>query len=283
MDHEQLQLQARYRELIQTYQDVRVQDRVMGDDLSRELDLVECTMLDNPPAGCRKGLVLPGEMDTPQGVPPLLSLTIEEAGIEVLSDEEILALIADRDRTPPARYVRGVFNQGKVGSCGAESAVGALRTRRNQDGGDCPMLNPYAVYNTTSGGIDRGSTLRDNLAFLQEFGCPSEAVWPRSHGWRKKPSNAAMDDALNYRIAKDGIVRVRNRREFQTMVLAGHPLYHGYTGHAIFGVDLLDLVRFEYQNSWGASWGNNGRGTLAYERIYWPYGCYAIVAVRGRG
>lgn len=616
------QLQTRYRELLARYMDKPAQDRVMGGSLDMELDAVECAMLDNPPQGCRKGLVLPGEMERPESVPVLYSLTLEEAGINVMSDEEILAAIADKDRTPPNDYVKVTLNQGQVGchdektevltdagwqswqsyngtsllatinplthkmefqkptdlhaydydgmmycaentstdfcvtpnhrmyvrpwnerirtlnpdylmkradslgwysgllaapsgfcgteltqitvgnriydgddflalvalvasdgwvggaestwrrtsfccfrddrigivrplaarlgfvetksrpgvwevsdpalahwmrtnlfdgevyrsphkhipsiikcasqrqielflkfygdqstsgsrrafftsstrmaddiqelllrigkrcgtyeraprsstmkdgrhidadnctkdititewgskrqsierrstrvehykgpvfcatvpnsilvtrrngkvlisgnSCGAESAVGGLMCRRNQDGHEHVTLNPYGVYAYTSGGVDRGSTLHDNLAVLQAIGCPSEKVWPRSKGWRAKPNTDALADAAKYRVAKDGVIRIKNRRELQTMVLAGYPIYFGYTGHAIFGVDLLDLTRFVYQNSWGASWGNGGRGTLTYDRIYWGYGVYAIIALRGK-
>jgi len=276
----QQQLQAKYLDLLRQYTEtpMRPYDAFA---FNTEFDRIECAMLDTPPPGCRKGLVLPGEMERPEAVPLLYSLTLEQASIRVMSDDEILAAIADQNRTPPDSYVKVTLNQGSVGSCGAESAVGGLMCRRNQDGYDHITLNPYAVYSYTSGGADRGSTLHDNLAVLQEVGCPSEAVWPRTKGWRTKPTSTALADAARYRVARDGVIRIQNRREFQTMVLAGYPVYFGYTGHAIFAVDLLDLTRFRYQNSWGASWGANGRGTLTYDRIYWAYGVYAIIALRG--
>jgi hypothetical protein len=90
-----------------------------------------------------------------------------------------------------------------------------------------------------------------------------------------------MEDAQNYRIAMDGVVKVQSRREFITMVLSPFPIQFGYTGHSIFAVDILDLNRLRYMNSWGG-WGDNGRGTLSFDRVYWPYGCYAVIAVRGK-
>ena len=281
----QIQMLARYNELLARYQDVRPQDRVCGpgrDPLVEELDAIECQMLDNPPAGCRKGLVLPGEMEKPKGVPMLASLTLEDMDIKVLSESEAMDIISDPDRTPPDHYVRKIINQGQVGLCASAAAVGARACRFNQDGEDSPELNPSAVYNTTSGGSDRGSTLHDNLAYMQEFGCPSVEAWPHSKSWRTKPSNEAMQDALNNRIAKDGVVKVRNRMEFITMALAGYPIQFGYPGHSIFGDDILDLTRLDYTNSWDITWGNEGHGTLSFDRIYWPYGAYAVIAARGK-
>ena len=281
----QIQMLARYNELLARYQDVRPQDRVRGpglDPLVEELDAIECQMLDNPPQGCRKGLVLPGEMEKPKGVPMLASLTLEDMDIKVLSESDAMDIIASRDRTPPDHYVRTIANQGTKGSCAGDASAGATACRHNQDGEDVPQLNGYFSYHWTSGGSDRGSTLHDNLAICQLHGQASEAVWSRSRGFLATPSEAAMEDALNYRIAKDGVVKINNRMEFITVVLSSvGPVQFGYTGHSIFCSNIVDLTRLTYVNSWG-DWGNNGRGTLSFDRVYWSYGCYAVIAARGK-
>jgi hypothetical protein len=274
-------LMSRYTELMKWYTEPLPQDRGGDSDVARELDEIECALLDNPPAGCRRGLVLPDEMEYPKELPPLNSLTLEQASIKVMTDDEMLATIARRDRTSPDKYVADVLSQQSVGSCAAEASCGAVMCRRNQDGIKTPKLNAYAMYNTTSGGSDRGSTLHANLAFIQTHGCPSEAVWPRSQGWRTRPSAAAMEDALKYRAAKDGVIEIKNKRELWTMVLSGYPIQFGYTGHSIFCADVLDLNRLIYVNSWAPTWGNNGRGTLEASRVFWGYKVYAVVATRG--
>ena len=278
------QLFAQYNEALNRYMDEKPQNRVGGlrnVPLSRELDYLECAMLDNPPQGCRKGLVLPGEIEQPRGVPKLKALTLEQANIYVLSESDAMDMIASSDRTPPDAHVGSIANQGSVGSCAGEAAKGAAKCRRNADGKDTPSLNGYFPYHWSSGGSDRGSTLHDNLAVLQEYGCASEDVWPRSKGWRATPSDDAMQDALNYRLPLDGVVKVNNRMEFITMVLSGFPVQFGYTGHSIFCSDIVDLNRLTYVNSWG-DWGNNGRGTLSFDRVYWSYGAYAVIAARGK-
>ena len=278
----QANLFAHYTEAMKGYLVTRPQDRVRGyekDSRVAYLDKLECEMLDNPPMGCRKGLVLPGEIEQPRGVPTLKSLTLEQADIKVLSDSEAMDIIASSDRTPPDSYVTSIHFQGNVGSCAGEAASGANQCRRSEDGKDAPALNGYFPYHWSSGGSDRGSTLHDNLAVLQEYGCASEDVFPRSKGWRSTPSDDAMQDALNYRLPLDGVVKVNNRMEFITMVLSGFPVQFGYTGHSIFCSDIVDLQRLTYVNSWG-DWGNNGRGTLSFDRVYWNYGCYAVIAAR---
>jgi hypothetical protein len=262
---------------------VRPQDRVgnsVAQNASAVLDAIECAMLDNPPAHCRRGLILPNEMDRPRNVPKLKALTLEQMDIKVLSDSDAMDIIASRHRTPPDEYALNIHNQGSVGSCAGEAASGATACRKNQDGLTTPALNGYFPYHWSSDGVDRGSTLHDNLAVLQQYGCASEKVWPRSKGWRATPSEAAMEDALNNRLPDDGVVKVNNRQEFWTMVLAGFPIQFGYTGHSIFSSDIIDLIRLKYVNSWGA-WGVNGRGTLSADRIYWGYGAYAIIATKG--
>lgn len=278
---DQAQMRARHAELLARYIDKRPQDRGQMPGIEYQLDQIECAMLDNPPAGCSKGLILP-EGERAKGVPPLASLTLEELDIKVLTDDEILDIINDPNRTPPDKYVLSIHDQGQVGSCAGEAASGSAECRHNQDGSGAPKLNGYFPYHWSSGGADRGSTLDENLAILQEYGCASEAVWPRSKGFRATPSDAAMEDALNHRIAKDGVAKLKDRREFITMSLAGFPIQFGYTGHSIFCSNIIDLMRLEYANSWSAKFGNNGRGTLSFDRVYWGYGVYAVIAPRGK-
>ncbi len=275
------QLKARWQQLLEAYQSTRVRGSAERHDLECALDAAECAMLDNPPVGCRRGLVLPGEMERPRNVPELATLTIEDAGIDVLTEAEVRDILASRDRTPPKDYVKFRLNQGSVGSCAGEAAAGVAATRVAQDGLPSVALNGYALYHYTSGGVDRGSTLHDNLAVLQEYGCPSEAVRPRSRGWRAPWTQAEFEDAEKYQVALDGVIRLRNWAEFATCLSKSvFAVYFGYTGHAIFASDLLDYTRLVYENSWGSSWGDNGRGTLSRDRVYWGYGVYCVIAMR---
>lgn len=279
IDH--TQLYARYRKLFRAYCERCPESRDDPRGLLQALDAAECALLDHPPPGKRKGLLLPSEMvGKPRVmVPRLKSLTIEEAEIIVLSEEELRVQIDNLNRTPPQESVTDILDQDGAGSCAAEACDQATMTRRNQDGQKRVKLNPWFAYRVTSGGVDRGSSIRDGLAFMQEFGLPSMEVWPRSKGLWTKPPPEVYEDAAKYRIAADGVIQIRNWPELATMVIKGYAVVFGYTGHAILAVNCADPWRVIYANSWGSDWNGNGFGTLHRDRIYWGYESFAVVAV----
>lgn len=272
-DQWQAQLQTRHGELLKEYTRVKFQLRHTELELEGELDLVERLMLRNPPRGIRRGVARRNRLSPPK------TLTFDDLGVEPYELRDWSDLIADQNRTPPDWYVKFILNQASVGSCACEGCWGAGMCRRHQDGQAYVILNPYFPYHTVSGGYDGGSSLPDNIAFAQKYGCASQEVWPRSHGWRKKPSDEAYQDALQYRLLDDGVVQVRSWEEFGTLVLLGIPVYFGYSGHAIFSSEIISTSRLIYVNSWHKSWGDNGRGTLSASSIYWNYGVYGILSL----
>ena len=278
-DQWQAQLQARHAELLKQYVDLPFSVRHANLDLEGELDEVERLMLANPPRGVRRGLTIRSQLIDTGRLPKPMALTLEDAGIDVLAPRDWSDLIGHPERTPPDDYVKEIFNQGSNGSCASESACGSVMCRRQQDGQSAVTLSPLFVYGRVNGGRDAGSSLHENIAFMQKYGAPSMDVWPRSNGWRKRPSAEAYQDALQYRLLDDGVVRVRNWSEFATLVLLGIPVYFGYSGHAIFSGNIISATRLEYVNSWRKDWGNNGRGTLSSSSIYWGYGAYGVLSV----
>ena len=173
-----------------------------------------------------------------------------------------------------------VFNQGSVGSCASESACGSLKILRAQSNLPQVEFNPYGIYGRVNGGSDRGSGLAENLTFIRDKGAFPESVWPRSKGWKARPTQEAYDAAYNYRI--DEFYEVSNWAEFATALLRGWVIYWGYSGHAIVGVDLLNDTQFMYLNSWD-TWGKgtkystmqHGFGVANRSSIKWGYGVYA--------
>ena len=175
--------------------------------------------------------------------------------------------------------VKHTLNQGSNGSCASEGISGCVMGTEAK-GGEMEVgpLNAFALYRLVNGGRDGGSSLSDNIAAARKYGIPTEQVWPRSHGWRKKPTEEVRQDALRHR--PDEMFRVSDKQEFGTALLLGFPVYAGYSGHAWFAVDLLDEERFVWKNSWGDDWADNGFSTLQFSRVYWGYGCWAIRTVR---
>lgn len=253
-------------------------DRVMSDQRESELDAVECALLENPPLVEEDGELVPagkGLLDDPGDL-----VEGDPQSIKVISQSEWPSYIDGRggeDQLTIEEYIDFTLNQKSVGSCASEGATGCVMATRSINGQEYVKLNPYFIYHTTSGGSDRGSTLSETVRFLRERGVASQDVWPRSQGWRRRPSSEAYEDAKKYRQLK--VQRVQSWDEFGTMLLQPFPVYFGYPGHAIFGSRLLSPTRFRYKNSWGSSWGDNGYGTLSNSRIQWSYGVYVFTSV----
>jgi hypothetical protein len=97
-------------------------------------------------------------------------------------------------------YVRKIKDQNGVGSCATESTAQGVEIVRSFAGLPWVELNPWFIYATSSGGVDRGSNIDTNLEFVRQYGVAPESVWPRSRGWRTKPSADAYEAAKAFRI-----------------------------------------------------------------------------------
>jgi hypothetical protein len=189
--------------------------------------------------------------------------------------------LTGRDAIDLRPFVKFILDQNGVGSCASEAMAQCIMICRALGRQDPELLNPLFAYYTVSGGRDGGSSLPDNVNFALEHGVPSQLVFPRSEGWRSKPSDAAYEDALKYMLLE--VFRIRTWEEFGTCLLLGMPCFFGYSGHAICGTTLLSTTRLQYVNSWDKTWGDNGFGTISKNSIYWGYGVFGFrVVVRRR-
>lgn len=205
-----------------------------------------------------------------------------EADFNRIPKREWSDLIESGEAPDLRNRVKWVLDQNGVGSCASEGLGGADALKRiysglfpsgnNQD----TAPNPWFVYHTVSGGYDGGSSLNDNVAFYQKYGCARQAVWPRSKGWRRKPSDEAYEDGLHYKPLDILAFPVRDVELGGTCILNGYPVYTGYSGHAWFWIWLASTSSLIWMNSWGRSWGSSGMGTLSFSRLM--YGCYAVLS-----
>lgn len=219
------------------------------------------------PPGRKKGL-LPRN-DTPGKVCGFLA---DRPGVELIPvaewDQLIKTGVTMRDEVP------WIYDQDGVGSCAAESACGGLDLARAIAGGKPVKFNPWGTYYYTSGGVDNGSTLPDNLESLRTVGAFPESLHPRSKGWRAKPTPEAHEAAKKYKIQE--FYEIRSWEEFGSALLQRFPVYWGYTGHAILAVQLLNRTQFVYRNSWSDDWADGGFGVANASSIQWSYGVYAL-------
>ncbi len=167
-----------------------------------------------------------------------------------------------------------ILDQDGVGSCATESTSQGVMMCRRLAGQEHILLNPWFIYHTTSGGRDQGSSIDTNLRFVRENGIAPESVWPRSKGWRTRPSAEAYEAAKRYRI--DEFYDVTSTEEVGTCLLNGFPVVFGWSGHSVIATELIDTQTFRYCNSWSSGWGDLGFGTLRLSSINWGYGAFAI-------
>ncbi len=174
-------------------------------------------------------------------------------------------------------FVKEIFNQGQVGSCASESAAQSVMITRAFAGVPHVSLNPYFVYNTVSGGRDRGSTLDANLKFMRERGCAPTSVWPRSQGWRARPSAEAIEAAKAFRIIE--FYDIMSVDEMVTALFYGFPVVYGANGHAVVKIEHLNIREGLDVNSWGPGWKDGGFGVWApYSALssMLRYGAFAV-------
>lgn len=180
--------------------------------------------------------------------------------------------------TAKRQFVNVILDQGSVGSCATESTTQAVMVTRAIAGLPFVQLNPWFIYHTTSNGRDAGSSIDDNLRFIQEYGIAPEATWPRSKGWRATPSQEAYDAAKHFRGIE--VYDISTIDEMVSALLTGFVVVYGSNGHSVLKIDHLDDSQGLDVNSWGESWGDQGFGVWAtYRAVNWAYGAWALRTV----
>jgi C1A family cysteine protease len=211
------------------------------------------------------------------------------APLEVLAD---LPLKVDLSGDCP-----GVYDQGQLGSCTANSIGGALEYDQMKQGQKAFTPSRLFIYyneRKIEGTIDSdsGAMIRDGVKSVNKVGAPPETDWPYDiDKFRDKPPKKAYDDAKKHQA-------IRYARLTQTLgqlkgcLAAGFPFVFGFVvyesfespevaksgdapmpraneaqlgGHAVLAVGYdEDTQRFLIRNSWGTGWGKKGYFTLPY-------------------
>lgn len=177
-------------------------------------------------------------------------------------------------------FVKTILDQDGVGSCATEASGQSVMVARALAGLPHVDLNPWFIYQKTSGGWDRGSSIDENLEFILKNGIAPESVWPRDKGWQTKPSDAAYEAALAFRDIE--VFDIASIDEMVSALLTGCAVVYGSKGHAVVKIEHLDDDKGLDVNSWGTDWKDGGFGVWAsYRAVNFSYGAFAVRAVRG--
>lgn len=229
---------------------------------------------------CGSGIKLGGAVPRDDQPGSGCSFLRDQPGFALIPPQDWAGIIAAGNNL--SSFVWSILNQALVGSCASEAAAGGLKVVRRQSGLDDIEYNPYGAYGRVNGGRDNGSTLGGNLQFIRDFGAFPELVWPRSQGWRAKPSEEAYAAAKLNRL--DEYYEVSSWAEIGTAVLNGWIVNFGLPGHSVLFVDMLNDLQGLYLNSWAASWGQKsihndivpgGFGVASRRSVQLNYGVYA--------
>ena len=194
-----------------------------------------------------------------------------------------------------------VEDQGQLGSCTANSLVGAMEFLEKKDRAPFVDLSRLFIYYNEraiegTADQDSGAFIRDGIKSLAKQGVCPEKQWPYvvdKVTFKKKPSAPCYAAAKKHQITS--YHRISNPDEMRTCLADGFPFVFGFTvydsfesqavaksgvlnmpapnekvvgGHAVMCVGYDETEqRFLIRNSWGADWGKKGYFTMPYDYL----------------
>lgn len=246
--------------------------------------------------------------------PETRPLMFAESTAKPFSIEEATALTLDPRRKSARQRFNWLLNQGRRSSCNPYAATYALMKAREVSGHNRVELAPEYLYALINGGQDQGSLLPDGMRAMCEKGLPPRDMVPYESFRMQDMSIEAQRIAMNYRghechqmptgsVEAHWAMMVSSVLRNQFLVTAVHVgnafmrldsrgicgVDRGPGNHAVNVDDVILLTKqpkswsdflLDMPNSWGAGFGDKGRGYLSINHSIEPIKWHATYALR---
>ena len=192
-----------------------------------------------------------------------------------------------RPKCPP------VYDQGTLGSCTANTLVGAYQFDNISFYGSRLFLYYNERVLDHDVNEDAGSTIHEGVTALETYGLCLETAWPYNiASYQVKPNKTCYSNALSHKVTQANQI-AQDINSLKACLASGYPFAFGFSvyesfesdavaqtgivpmpdteteqllgGHAVLCVGYDDDNQwFIVRNSWGASWGDQGYFYMPY-------------------
>ena len=187
--------------------------------------------------------------------------------------------------------MRGIKNQGAVGSCVAHSLSSIIEYYNYMQTGKDERMSVGYIYGnrSTSDHKDEGMVMRDALEVVRKYGDVKYDLFPHN---KEVPEIIDLYESQSKKLFKYGYpnrisqyARVTSFNAVKSALMAGNPVlmamcwfsdmevvdgvlttgFEGYDGGHCMFIYGWDERGWKVQNSWGEDWGENGCMIVPYE------------------
>ncbi|MES2788143.1 MAG: hypothetical protein V4719_00880 [Planctomycetota bacterium] len=167
------------------------------------------------------------------------------------------------------------FDQQQTSTCHAQSCALGVMASRARQGEATVILSPGSISGPITGYRDEGAYIEDDLRQVADFGVATIDFVPPNQISRRGWKPGAEENAKLHRLTQWIDMGSKDSQMFDrcaTQLLLGNPVCVAYDWweHAVTLIDLVEIspgvFGFEFRNSWGATYGDDGYGVLAEGR-----------------
>jgi C1A family cysteine protease len=208
-----------------------------------------------------------------------------------------------------------IYDQGSEGSCTANSFCAAFQMMQSDKTFYPSRQYIYYKERLIEAGYDptvitdSGANVLDGIEYAQQYGICSENLWPYELDNINTPPTLECDtDALSHKIGTSGSIQINDSNSIKQSLINGVPVMIAICvhesfelvqngiipmpnfqsrvdpilgGHEVLLVGYNDTTNsFQFLNSWGTSWGQNGFGYLPYEYVSNPNLTYSLSVIQ---